>query len=73
MEQVWLAHLAHRPEALSSLIVYLQKCITDCPEYALEPGANIERLRGKRDAFREILGYINNNKRAVEKQYGVAV
>ena len=58
----WLHTLIARPGALASFQVWLQAREAACAEYALDgPESDIPKLKGKRDAFREILAYVNNN------------
>lgn len=58
----WLYLLAAHPGALASFQSWLKDHEHACSEYALDgPIGDVPTLKGKRDAFREIQAYINNN------------
>lgn len=68
----WLSLLAGHPVALSAFLEWLKSKEAECYKDALDC-TDSERmaLRGRRDAFVEIIGYINNNLRTAER--GIAV
>ena len=69
----WLHTLVARPGALASFQVWLQAREAACAEYALDgPESDIPKLKGKRDAFREILAYVNNNIMLVQRSLNSA-
>lgn len=58
----WLHLFVAHPGALASLQAWLKTREYACAEYALDgPESDVPKLKGKRDAFREIQAYIHNN------------
>lgn len=63
----WLAQLMERPTALESLVSYLKTSETRAIETALDDTAKVEYYKGKRDTYRDIQAYIQNNKHQYKK------
>ena len=58
----WLSLLASQPQALASFHAWLKLKERECAEHALDvPESERQSLKGKRDSFRDIQAYINNN------------
>ena len=58
----WLQLLAAHPGALASFQAWLKAREGACTTYALDgPESDIPKLKGKRDAFREMQAYVHNN------------
>ena len=58
----WLTLLVGHPAALASFLQDLKDREQQCSAYALDiPVAEIPALKGKRDAFRDLLSYVQNN------------
>ena len=58
----WLYLLVAHPAAFASFRLWLSDREKACAEFALDVGEDERKsLKGKRDAFREIQAYMNNN------------
>jgi hypothetical protein len=64
----WLSTLAQHPRALESLLDWLKAQERLCAEQALDGAPDaVLVLRGKRDSFRELRGFIHNNFKMTER------
>ena len=58
----WLTLLASHPSALSSFLAWLKVQEQQCAEFALDVNDEERRaLKGKRDSFRDVAAYVQNN------------
>ena len=66
----WLDLLVAHPSALASLQAWLKDLERACADYALDgPESDVPKLKVKRDSFREIQAYINNNKTLAQNEH----
>lgn len=64
----WLSLLASHPAALSSFLTWLKAQEHLCHEFALDiPEQDRQALRGKRDSFRDMQAYVQNNMKMIER------
>ncbi len=58
----WLSLITAHPVALASLLAWLKAQERACSEFALDvESKDIPMLKGKRDAFRDMHAYVQNN------------
>lgn len=58
----WLTLLVSHPLALASFLTWLKLQEQHCAEFALDVGDDERKaLKGKRDSFRDLTAYVQNN------------
>lgn len=69
----WLLLLAAHPQALASFLIWLKTKERACADQALDVSEkDIPALKGKRDSFRDIQAFVQNNITKIQRSQSEA-